>query len=361
MHPSVPDPGSRRARPSRRRAAPRTGSEPQPEQPDDRSCPAGEPGCRTDSRYPAPGCRASDGAVADRPAAGRPDPAYQPPATGGPGRGRTTSDQPTRACDPSRPTASRPSGVPTSRPAAAIPSQRDSPHPPAPATRIRATDPGSSRRPAAVTCRRTGEPLDQRRPTRPSPARAGAPDPVPAGAPTVPRTGPTQADRHPGGRVPQPGADHQRRADLPARGHRRRRRPLRADPPDLRGDGQLRGRRGAGRRAGQHPVLRRRHRGVDQQGAALPADHRRPVRGHRAADRPGAGPAAERPAVRAGRLQLRPRRAGDRHGVQLRLLGAVPVRAGHAGAVQVVQRAQGGAHPSGAAAGHHPGQDATPG
>ena len=171
---------------------------------------------------------------------------------------------------------------------------------------------------------------------------------------------PAQADGDQGRGVSQPRTDHQGRADLPARGHRRRCRPLRADRADLRGDGQLRGRRRARGRPGQHPVLCRGHRRIDQQGAAVPADHGGAVRGDRPADRAGAGQAATRQADRARRVQLRQGGAGHRHGVEFRLLGALSLRAGHAGAVQVVQRAEGGHHPAGVAARPQPGQEQFP-
>ena len=113
-----------------------------------------------------------------------------------------------------------------------------------------------------------------------------------------------EADRDPGRRVPQPRAHDPRGRDLPAGGGRRRRRPLGADGPDVRDDGQLRRRRRAGRRPRQHAVLRRRDRGVHRKGAAVPASSRRAVRRHRAVHRAGAGSTAARPADRAGRRRV---------------------------------------------------------
>ena len=104
------------------------------------------------------------------------------------------------------------------------------------------------------------------------------------------------------GRAAQPGDGLEDVRPVPPRGHRRRGRQVGTDRADLPGDGQLRRRRRDGGGPGQHPVLRGGLRGEQEQGRAVPADHHRAVRGHRAADRSGAGPAAARPPRRAGDL-----------------------------------------------------------
>ena len=112
----------------------------------------------------------------------------------------------------------------------------------------------------------------------------------------------------------------------------------------------LRGRRGGRRRAGQHAVLRRRQGRERHERRALPGDNGGAVRRGRAGDRSAARPRAARPPRRA-RPHVRPARgARRRHGVPVPHLAALPGRAGHAGAVEVVRRAQGGGHAAGAAA-----------
>ena len=150
--------------------------------------------------------------------------------------------------------------------------------------------------------------------------------------------------------------------DGPAGRHRRRRRQVRTDRADVAGDGELRGRCRNGRRAGQHAVLRRGQRGEQVQGRAVPVDHHRAVRGDRAAHRPGAGPAAARPPRRAGDLVRAAHRAGGgadhelrRRHRQLPVNGALSMRAGHDGVLEVVQRAAQRGDAEGDAADHRPG------
>ena len=126
----------------------------------------------------------------------------------------------------------------------------------------------------------------------------------------------------PGRRAAQPRDGLEDVRPVPAGRHRRRRRQVRADRADLSGDGQLRGRLRDGRRAGQHAVLRRGLRGEQEQGRAVPADHHRAVRGHRAADRSGARPAAARPPGRAGDVVRAAHRAGRGADRQLRATAA---------------------------------------
>ncbi len=127
-----------------------------------------------------------------------------------------------------------------------------------------------------------------------------------------------EGHRHPGGRAAQPRDGLEDVRPVPAGRHRRRRRQIRADRADLAGDGQLRRRLRDGRRAGQHAVLRRGHRGKQEQGRALPAHHHRAVRRHRPADRPRAGPVAARSPGRAGHVVRVAHRAGGGADRQLR-------------------------------------------
>ena len=185
--------------------------------------------------------------------------------------------------------------------------------------------------PAAPACRRTprhGQ-LPQRRDADRRPARHRTDaerQPVAAAAgratrrrdgsrarPTRPGRGRRRrraGHRHPGRRAAQPRDGLEDVRPGAPGGHRRRRRQVRTDRADLAGGGQLRGRRRDGGRAGQHVVLRGRHRREQEQGRAVPAHHHRAVRGDRAADRPRARPAAARPARRAGHLVRAAHRAG---------------------------------------------------
>ncbi len=133
---------------------------------------------------------------------------------------------------------------------------------------------------------------------------------------------------------------------VPPRRHRRRRRQVRADRADLPGDGQLRRRRRDGRRAGQHLVLRGGLRRKQEQGRAVSAHHDRTVRRHRSADRSRARPPSARPEARTGHVVRAahgargdPDRQLRRRDGRLPVVGALPVRAGNDGAVQVIQRA----------------------
>ena len=95
--------------------------------------------------------------------------------------------------------------------------------------------------------------------------------------------------------------------------------------------------------------------GERHQRRPLPRDHRGAVRRGRAGDRAAARPRPARAARGAG-PHLRPaRRARRGDGVPVPHLAALPGRAGHAGAVEVVRRAQGGGHAPGAAPGDHAG------
>ncbi len=295
------------------------------------------------------------------------------PTAGGPLRPRDPG--PRDPEPPTRPTAGRPAPA-----RHRVDPRRPSPNPTAtspdaaiPGTTTRTTTrprtaarpPPPSWTPGPPTGRHRRRPGAAPAPGRTAPrdrARAGPTDrsPPPGRAPPSPdhrrgRAGrrdadAAQADRHPGGRAAQPPAHPERDPRLPPRGQRRRRRPLRADRAHLRHDDDLRGGRGGRGGAGQHAVLRGRDRGEQDQRGALPGHHGGPVRRGRAGDRAAAGPAAARPAGGAGGVLRRPRGARRGDGLQLRHLAALPGRAGHAGAVQVVRRAQGGGHPAGAAA-----------
>ena len=134
--------------------------------------------------------------------------------------------------------------------------------------------------------------------------------------------------------------------DGPAGRHRRRRRQVRSDRADVAGGGELRGRRRDGRGAGQHVVFCRGDRREQGPGCAVPADYHRAVRGDRATHRSGAGPAAARPPRRPGCVVRASHDVGTGADHELRRChrelpvdGALSLRAGHDGVLEVVQRA----------------------
>ena len=185
----------------------------------------------------------------------------------------------------------------------------------------------------------------ERQPVSAAAGRPPAPN-IASARPATRSPGAGEGHRHQGGRAAQPRNGFPDVRSGAAGRHRRRRRQVGPDRADVAGGGQFRRRRRHGGRTGQHPVLRRGQRGEQEQSRAVPGDHHRAVRGDRAADRSRTGPTAARPTGGAGasfvlRTVLAVVLVDElrRRHQQLPVLGPLPVRTGHDGALEIVQRA----------------------